>query len=59
MSSCKPVTTSISESALRDIEAEDESLADRPRYQVFLGCLLFLETRTSPEIAASVSILCR
>lgn len=59
MSSSKPVTTHMCEGALKDIVNLESSLTEQKRYQELVGCLLFISTRTRPDIAAAVSILCR
>lgn len=59
MSSCKSVTTPMCEGALRDISNIKCQPADRGVYQELISCLLFIATRTRPEITASVSIHCR
>lgn len=46
------------EGALKDIVAVESPVADRATYQELLGCLLFIATRTGPDISATVSILC-
>lgn len=58
MSSCKAVSTPMGEGALKDIAESDSPATDRETYQEPLGCLLFLSTRTRPNITASVGILC-
>ena len=59
MSSCKPVTTPMREGSLKELSEIKSKEVDRLRYQELLGCLLFISTRTRPDISASISILCR
>lgn len=58
MSDCLPVSTLITESAMRDIVEIWGTLTDRVTYQELLGFLLFLSTGTRSDISASVGILC-
>lgn len=50
MASCKPVSTLMSEGALREIVSSKGSAVDRGQNQELLGCLLFLFTSTRPDI---------
>ena len=59
MLNCKPVATPMYSGALKDICQSESVPADRTVYQELIGCLLFITTRTRPDIAAAVSILCR
>lgn len=44
--------------ARKQIADGDLSVTDKISYQELLGCLLFIATRTRPEITDLVSILC-
>lgn len=58
ISDCQPILTAMAEIGLGDAVLESEPV-DNPRYQELLGSLLFLATRTRPDICAAVSILSR
>lgn len=58
MSACKAVSTPMSEGALKDINEADSPGTGQETCQELLGCLLFLSTRTYPDITTSVGILC-
>ena len=58
MSPWKAVVTPMCDGALQDFSEEKEVHSDRQSYQERLGCLLFISTRTRPDISAAVSILC-
>ena len=49
----------MSEGAMKDILEPSNATVDQTEYQDLLGCLLFISTRTHPNISAAVSILCR
>ena len=57
MSNCKPVSTPMCTSSSHS--NLDTPHADSKRYQEMMGSLLFLATRTRPDISAAVSLLCR
>lgn len=59
MSECKPVSTPMCEGTLRDVMESDSPVVNKESYQELLGCLLFITTRTRPDISAAISILCR
>ena len=59
MLNCKPVATPMCSGALKDIFQTESVPADRAVYQELIGGLLFIATRTCPDIAAAVSILCQ
>ena len=43
----------------REMENADDKKAEKHAYQELLGCLLFIATRTRPDIGCAVSIPCR
>ena len=60
MAKCNPVTTPMSMHFYSDVNGEHVgTLVDQQAYQEELGCLLYLSTRTRPDISAAVSILAR
>ena len=58
MQGCKPVSTPMTTAFVNEA-SEKGPLCDRSKYQELLGCLLFISTRTRPDISLSVSLLCR
>ena len=56
MENCKPVKTPM---VVKGSAQEDSSSADKQLYQEIIGSLLFLSTRTRPDISAAVGLLCR
>ena len=58
MQGCKPVTTPMTTAFVNEA-SEKGPLCDKSRYQELLGCLLFISTRTRPDISLSLSLLCR
>ena len=60
MHNCKPVSTPMIENCtLSDHEDDQTETISRLEYQERVGCLLFLATRTRPDISSAVGILCR
>lgn len=60
MNNCKPVTTPMSTAIFAEMESDTNSKPfSVKRYKEILGCLLFLSTRTRPDICAAVGILSR
>lgn len=59
MSSSKPVATPMTEGALREVLEVEGPHADTQLYQELLGFLLFISTRTRPDICDAVGIMCR
>lgn len=59
MSTCNSVTTPMTEAALREFVEIGGAETDLQAYQELLGCLLFISTRTRPDISAAVRIMCR
>ena len=59
MSECKAVSTPMAEGALKAFSVSNGEHADQQTNQELLGCLLFVSTRTRPDISAAVAILCR
>lgn len=60
MESCKPVATPMTTGIFVEIEqCKETSPFPVKKYQELLGCLLFLSTRTRPDICAAVGILSR
>lgn len=59
MRDCRSVSIPIVESAVKYVAGEDGELLYRTTYQQFLGCLLFVATRTHREISTTVGIFCR
>ena len=55
MKDCKPVSTPVE----NDDELVDENPTDQRKYQELIGSLLFLSSRTRPDIAAAVNLLSR
>lgn len=55
---CNPVATQMAHNVFQN-EYYLGVLVDRIKYQELLGCLLFLATRTRPDITLAISILCR
>ena len=59
MEKCRTVTVPMCTSTIRDVSEGSGLFVERKIYQELLGCLLFIATRTRPDISASVSNLCR
>ena len=57
MLECKPVATPMDANAIFDKLSDGDERSDRTTYQQAIGCLIYLATRTRPDIAASVGIL--
>lgn len=58
MSSCNPAPTPMCVGGFTSVEMLDTPVP-QVKYQELLGILLFLSTRTRPDIALAVGILCR
>ena len=60
MSNCKPMATPMIEiGTAQRTNGDTSALSDSHQYQEVIGSLLFLATRTRPDICAAVGILCR
>ena len=59
MEQCKAIDTPMSTGTLAELDQDKSGKCDPPMYQELIGCLLFLSTRTRPDISACVRILCR
>lgn len=55
---CRAVSAPQTENGLAEVMV-DSAYVDKQKYQELLGCLLFLATRTRPDICAHVTVLCR
>ena len=59
MENCKPVTTPASQHSQVHFVSVEFQRINETYYQEIVGSRLFLSTRTRPDIAAGVNILCR
>lgn len=60
MDASKPANTpAVQQSEKLVVSKERSGKCDRQLYQEIVGCLLFLETRTRPDIYVAVNLLCR
>ena len=59
MKSCKSVSTPIISGNNMLTKHRESPVISPLRYQEIIGCLLFLSTRTRPDISLAVGILCR
>ena len=59
MEQCKAIDTPMSTGTLAGLNQDNSGKFDTSMYQELIGCLLFLSTRTRPDISACVGILCR
>lgn len=59
MYNCKPVATPICTSKAEAKQPDHKNAPDRNGYREIMRCLLFLATRTRPDISVAVPLLCR